>query len=59
MQDAEADWDSRSLILTWEEATRLDGWSIGRQTRDEVSAGFWLIHAPAPLHVEDGNGGER
>jgi len=47
MQDAEAGWDSRSLVLTWEAVARLDGWSIGRQMRDEVSAGFWLLREGA------------
>lgn len=43
MQNAEAGWDSRAVQMSWEEVSRLDGWEVGRQYRDEYSDGFWLF----------------
>jgi hypothetical protein len=45
MNQLEKGWDSSSMAWTWDELSRLEGWTVGRRHRDEHGEGFWLDRA--------------
>ncbi|GAB4589996.1 hypothetical protein [Nocardia sp. IFM 10818] len=46
--DPDRGWDSPREQWSWEELVLLPGWELGRQYRDEHSAGFWLERTAHP-----------
>lgn len=50
MNHPEKGWGSWSLFLSWSDIGVMEGWDIGPQERDDVSAFFWMtraIHSPS------------
>lgn len=47
MNRPEDGWASLARRWTWQDLSRLNGWTVGRRHRDEHSDGFWLERTPA------------
>lgn len=54
MNRPEDGWASLAQRWTWEELSRLEGWSFGPRYHDEHGSGFWLLRAEI-----SGAGGDR
>lgn len=48
MNRPEDGWASLAQRWTWQDLSRLNGWTVGRRHRDAHSDGFWLERATTP-----------
>ncbi|MFJ6566620.1 hypothetical protein ACIQNU_04320 [Streptomyces sp. NPDC091292] len=49
MNRPEDGWASLARRWTWQDLSRLNGWTVGRAHRDGHSDGFWLERAETYL----------